>query len=101
MLREFNLINREALLLMIEHTAAEAATKAVAEHAAKNPPSAGADDWRLLNRKEAAGYLRISIATLDKWRKAGIVPTLQAGNARPLFRVSDLKAALRRDDITK
>lgn len=105
MLRELNLINREAILLMIEHAAEEAAAKAVRLYAEQNPVTHTEDDDRLLTKKEAALYLGIGIQTLDKWRKDDPVnPTIKTtmvGGTRPRFKMSDLKATLDGDNVTK
>lgn len=105
MLRELNLINREAILLMIEYAADEAATKAATKavelYAKNNAAAEVENEARLLSKKKASAYLGISIPTLDTWRKSGLVVTTMVGGTRPRFKVSDLKAVLSRDDITE
>jgi hypothetical protein len=103
--KDLSIINREAILIMIEEAAHEAAAKAVKLYAAANPPAANSsaakeDEDRLLTKKEAAGYLRISINALDIWRKDGTVKTTMVGGTRPRFKMSDLKATLQGDNVT-
>lgn len=39
----------------------------------------------ILTRKETAAYLRISVVTLDRWVKKGIIPAFNAAGGRVLF----------------
>lgn len=39
----------------------------------------------ILTRKETAAYLRISVFTLDRWVKKGIIPAFNAAGGRVLF----------------
>lgn len=49
----------------------------------------------LLSRKEAADYLRISVAKLDNLRREGVLPRVVLRSqkvGRVLFRIQDLRA---------
>lgn len=36
-------------------------------------------DFELLTRKEASEYLKVSLPTLDRWTKAGLIPSYLLG----------------------
>jgi hypothetical protein len=102
-MKDFSIINREAILLMIEHAADEAAVKAVKLYAANNPPPQ--DETRLLTKKEAAAFLRVTVPTIDRWRNDHpLHPTLKTtmvGGIKPRFKMSDLMSTLEGGNVTK
>ena len=57
-------------------------------------PSASASD-RLLTKKEAANYLKVSLPTLSRYIKDGYVKAYTISGTRMRFRVSDLDKALK------
>jgi predicted site-specific integrase-resolvase len=46
-------------------------------------------------REEAAQYLRMSVDTLDRWQRDGVVERHTASNGRPRYHQDSLDAALR------
>ena len=55
-------------------------------------PFAPAPDDVLLTQPEAARYLRVSIPTLERWRKVGIGPTPLRVVHAIRYRLSDLRS---------
>jgi predicted DNA-binding transcriptional regulator AlpA len=47
---------------------------------------------RLLNQREAAGYLRLSERTLERWRVSGDGPEFVKAGRRVLYRQVDLES---------
>lgn len=45
----------------------------------------------LMTRREAAGYLRRSIPTLERWAMQGTGPRFRRMNGRVLYQLSDLR----------
>jgi hypothetical protein len=52
----------------------------------------------LLNRKDAAAYLKVSVSSLERWEKAGIGPRITRIGRRPKYRRRDLDDYLSRGE---
>lgn len=48
---------------------------------------------KLLNRKEAMAYLKVSSSTLSRWTKDGTIPSHGCGS-RVFYKLSELEASL-------
>ena len=55
-------------------------------------PFASAPDDVLLTQPEAAQYLRVSVPTLERWRKVGIGPTAFRVGHAIRYRLSDVRS---------
>lgn len=53
---------------------------------------------QLLTRKQAADFLGINVATLDRWSRVGIVPRYLLGGYQPRWKLSELKGMLKPDN---
>lgn len=70
---------------------AHAVKEGLNAHIVKPEQDPGGD--RLLTRKEAAGYLRLSLVTLNEYTRRGLLRVHRIG-ARVLYRQSDLDKCL-------
>jgi len=74
----------EQLAALVEKAAADGA-----EFGANKAFARQVEDDRLLNKKQAAKFLGVTVSTLDKWRGEGIIQWGLKGNAIR-FKKSDL-----------
>ena len=62
-------------------------------------PKLGGKDT-LLSRKEAANYLKVSLPTLDKWTKYGLIPVKKFGSTKR-YSINELKKTIMDEKIGK
>jgi excisionase family DNA binding protein len=59
------------------------------------PPDLAADDDRRLTRKQAAAYLGVSVATMERWARLGVLKPVATGANMSWYRFGDIRAFAR------
>jgi predicted site-specific integrase-resolvase len=59
------------------------------------PHDLAADDDRRLTRKQAAAFLAVSTATLERWMRLGILRPVATGANMSWYRLGDVRAVAR------
>lgn len=86
-------INSSELRELVFEAVATALKERISEYSRTQPPTQRASE-KVLTKKEAASYLKISLPTLSKYIKGGYIKVHSVAGTRMRFKLSELDKAL-------